>query len=557
MADYAGAVTAPAVPAELPRISQDTLRRWALWLPMAAILVGQGLLTLRLLHMSTASGDEGRYIYAGHQLIHELWHGGGSPYYETFFSGAPVVYPVLAAIADHLGGVIAVRMMSMAFMLTATCLLFGSGRRLFGYWAGIGAAGLFAGLGLTQDLGALATHDALALMLTAAAAYCAIRTSDAEPHASRWLVLVPVALLAANAAKYATLLFDPVVIAIAACQVTASGWRRMAQRVAALGATTAAVLLIAAFLAGRAYINGILFSTLERKAGTSAVFATQKVAPTTIMGETLSWVGVVLVLGAAAVLVAAWRRADRQRALLLAVLVAGGLLVTAEDLRLHTLESMRKHDDIGIWFTCMAAGYLLARPRMVAAGRTARMVLAAAVPLAVIASGAWYSPKAHSTYEAATGPVRQSAFATIKPYLQLPAGRYLIGGLDNEQMVYTDHVRVPWYRLFDDVYIKYPVPGRGGDSHGQAQGRSCLRPRPGCMYLEGMAGFRAAIRAHWFALISMVGTHHIRQDAEIEAAVRADHDYVLLTTVGGQPTWVYRPAYRHSGLPGMDPVSRP
>ena len=556
MADYAGAVATAPAPA-LPRVSQDVLRRWALWIPMAAILVGQAALSIRLAQMSTASGDEGRYIYAGHQLIHELWHGGGSPYYETFFSGAPVVYPVLAALADHMGGVVAVRLMSMAFMMTATCLLFGSGRRLFGYWAGIGAAGLFAGLGLTEDLGALATHDALALMLTAVAAYCAVRTSDDEPHASRWLVLVPVALLAANAAKYATLLFDPVVIGIAACQISASGWKRVATRIAALSATTGAVLLIAAFLAGRAYINGILFSTLERKTGSSAVFAAQKVPPLTIMADSMSWVGVVIVLGTAGLLVAAWRREDRRRcAMLLALLVAAGVLVTVEDLRLHTVESMRKHDDIGIWFTCMAAGYLLARPSALAVGRTARHVLAAAVPVAVILSAAWYSPKAHSTYEASTSAERQSAFVTIKPYLELPHGRFLIGGLDNEQMVYTDGLSVPWYRLFDDVYIKYPVPGRGGDSHGQAQGRSCLRLRPGCMYLEGMAGFRAAIRAHWFALISMVGTHGIRQDAELEAAVRHDHDYTLLTQVGGQPTWVYRPAYRNSGLPGIGPVSR-
>ena len=89
MADYAGAVATAPAPA-LPRVSQDVLRRWALWIPMAAILVGQAALSIRLAQMSTASGDEGRYIYAGHQLIHELWHGGGSPYYETFFSGAPV-----------------------------------------------------------------------------------------------------------------------------------------------------------------------------------------------------------------------------------------------------------------------------------------------------------------------------------------------------------------------------------------------------------------------------------------------------------------------------------
>src|SRR6185437_10651155 len=315
----------------------------------AIIVCGQALLTARLIHVSTASGDEGRYIYAGHQLIHEIYHGGGSPYYETYFSGAPVIYPVLAAMADHVGGIVAVRLMSMSFMLTATGLLYGAGRRLFGYWPGVAAAGLFAGLGLSEDLGALATHDALALMLTAAAAYCAVRTSEDDPHPSRWLILVPVMLLFANSAKYATLVFDPVIIGMAALQVLPEGWRRVLTRFVALGMTTVVGLALAAFLAGRAYINGFLFSTLDRKGGSWAVFAAVRVAPRTIVGDTLEWVGLVLLLGGLAFLLALTIREDRRRCgLLLGLLLFAGLLVTIESLHLHTVESMRKHDDIGI-----------------------------------------------------------------------------------------------------------------------------------------------------------------------------------------------------------------
>jgi hypothetical protein len=547
MADYVA--TAPAARV-LPRVSADALRRWARWAPLVLIMGAQTALTARLIGVSTASGDEGRYIYAGHQLIYELWHGGGSPYYETYFSGAPVIYPILAALADHVGGLVAVRLMSLQFMLTATALLFGTGRRLFGYWPGVAAAGLFAGLGLTQDLGALGTHDAMSLMLIAAAAYCAVRTGDREPHASRWLVLVPVTLLAANATKYATLVFDPVIIGLAALQVSDVGWRRVGQRAAALSVTTAALLALAVVLAGKAYLNGILFSTLDRKAGSWAVFAAVRVPAHTIVADSWDWVGLVIALGAAGLAVALAVPQERRRhGPLLALLVFAGILVTAESLHLHTVESMRKHDDIGIWFTCMAAGYLLARPSAMARGKAARVALAAAVPVGVVLSGAHYSPLARSTYEAGTSAERRLAFATLKPYLELPSARYLIGGLDDEQMVYTDGLSIPWYRLFDDVYIKYPVPGRGGDSHGEAQGLTCIRPLPGCMYLEGLAGFRAAIRAHWFALISMLGSHGTRQDAQIQAAARHQPGYVLLTRVGGAPTWIYSPDYRHSGLP--------
>ena len=327
MADYVA--TAPARPRPAAIAARPAqLPGWVRLIPIAIVLCGQALLTARLIHVSTASGDEGRYIYAGHQLIHELFDGGGSPYYETYFSGAPVIYPVLAAMADHLGGIVAVRLMSTAFMLTASGLLYGAGRRLFGYWPGVVAAGLFGGLGLTQDLGALATHDALALMLTAASAYCAVRTSDADRNPSRWLVLVPVMLLAANAAKYATLIFDPVVIGMAALQVLPDGWRRVLTRGVALSVTTGAALALAAFLAGRAYINGFLFSTLDRKAGSFSVFAAVRVPPRTIVGDTFQWVGFVLILGVLALLVALTIREDRRRCgLMIGLLLFAGLLV--------------------------------------------------------------------------------------------------------------------------------------------------------------------------------------------------------------------------------------
>jgi hypothetical protein len=59
------------------------------------------------------------------------------------------------------------------------------------------------------------------------------------------------------------------------------------------------------------------------------------------------------------------------------------------------------------------------------------------------------------------------------------------------------------------------------------------------MYLEGAAGYRAAIQAHWFTLISMIGNHGVAQDKAIDQAVEDTGGYVLLTRVGGQPTWIY------------------
>ena len=516
--------------------------RRAGWLPLALILVVQAVLSARLFHAGIASDDEARYIYTGHQLILELWHGGGSPYFETYLSGAPVIYPVLAAMVDHLGGLVAVRLMSLAFMLGATTFLNATTRRMFGSPAGLAAAGLFAGLGLTQDLGALATYDAMSLMLVAAAAYCAVRTGPDDRHAGRWLLLVPLMLVAANATKYVTVVFDPVVIGLAASRLAGQGWKRVLQRAGVLGTATGCVIALFVVLAGSAYLKGIMFTTLSRPGGAQAVIGATVTPGRAVIDESWAWIGVILVLGALAVLIALLVRRDLSQAAVLGLLLAAGLLVTLEALRLHSNESMQKHDDFGAWFSCIAAGYVLAQ----VAGRASRFgrsVMAVVAATVVLASGAYYSSRSLATYEGGHDTSYLAAYSTLRPYLDRP-GRYLLGGLTDDELLYTEHLSIPWYGYFDDVYIKYPVPGRGGDAHGQVLGPACQVVRPDCMYLEGVAGYRAAIHAHWFTLISMIGNHGLAQDKAIEQAVEDTRGYVLLTRAGGQPTWIYAPAYR-------------
>jgi hypothetical protein len=522
-------------PLPVQRATRPLAERIAYYVPLILILAGQAALTLALARWAYASGDEGRYIYSGHQLIHELLHGGGSPFYETYFSGAPVIYPVLAALADHVGGLIAVRLMSLVFAATATCLLFAVCRRWFGYWPAVLASGLFAGLGLTQDLGALATYDAMALMLLAVAGYCAARTGGHELHATRWLVAVPVALLAANATKYATILFDPVVIGVAACQVSRWTARRAAVRLAALALTTGMLLVVALFLGGSGYLQGIMSSTLSRNSATAA-FAGQLASTDTIIRLSWDWIGAVVAIGGLAVLLAIGSRQGRRKVCLLGVLLLAGLLVTAEAIHLGSFQSMYKHDDFGAWFTAAAAGYPISLLRK-------RVLQATVAVLLVAGSGFAYTRTAISTYQADDGVTALRQFAALKPYLEIPGGRFLLGGLSDEQMIYVDGVSVPWFRLIEDTYIKYPVPGRGGDWHGQAQGPVCLKARPGCMYLEGPAGFEAAIRAHDFAMISMLGQHGSAWDAAIQATASRTPGYERLLSFSGPPTWVYAPDY--------------
>jgi hypothetical protein len=271
-----------------------------------------------------------------------------------------------------------------------------------------------------------------------------------------------------------------------------------------------------------------------------------------ITAETWDWVGVILALGVAAVIFTFCSRPNRKHAAIVTVLVVAGMLVTFEALRLHSDESMRKHDDYGAWFTCLAAGYFVANLVQSAKAGSLRYAGTVLALGGVTLSGAHYTALGASTYEAGynseiSWPPSKLLpfFAAMKPYLIHPGGRFLVGGVVEDQLPYTDHVTIPWYNYVNDVYIKYPIPGRGGDISGQVRGLTCTSLRPQCVYLEGAQGYTAAIHADWFTVVSLVGNHGIALDTVILQAVEHTPGYVLLTHLGGAPTWIYAPAYRH------------
>ena len=169
------------------------------------------------------------YLLTGHLEWTHWLYGTPLPRFQTFLSGAPVVYPPVGAAADAVGGLAAARLLSLCFMLGATTLLHGVTGRIFGRSSAGFAAALFAGAGATQYLGAFATYDAQALA-SLALRYLAWDPGHPRPRHARslftcsWLAGLILAL--ADAAKYAATLFDPVVIAMLVC----FAWQRRGQR---------------------------------------------------------------------------------------------------------------------------------------------------------------------------------------------------------------------------------------------------------------------------------------------------------------------------------------
>ncbi len=324
----------------------------AAW-PLLAVLAVQAALSASMVRTRTAFGDEALYLSAGHLEWSHWWHDTQIPAYPAWFSGAPVIYPPIGAVADSLGGLAAARLLSLVFMLGVTSLLWGTADRLLGdRRVSFFAAALFAVLAPTLHLGSFATYDAPALLLLAMATWCAAGARSGQ-HAIRRIAAAGILLALANATKYATVLYDPTVLGVAILSSWPdAGWRAALRRAAFLAGIATAVLAVLLALGGPGYLTGIRVTTTGRAHGidtASLVFA-----------DAWSWTAVVLVPAVIAAVVCAVRRRWPQ-ALLLAMLALSALLAPADQARIQTATSLNKHVDFGAWFAAIAAGYLLSR----------------------------------------------------------------------------------------------------------------------------------------------------------------------------------------------------
>jgi hypothetical protein len=322
----------------------------AAW-PLLAVLAVQAALSASMVRTRTAFGDEALYLSAGHLEWSHWLHGAHIPQYQTWFSGAPVIYPPIGAIADSLGGLAAARLLSLIVMLGVTSFAWGTANRLLGdRRVSFFAAALFAVLAPTLHLGSFATYDAPALLLLAMATWCAAGARSGRP-ALRRIAAAGILLALANATKYATVLYDPTVLGVTIVSWwPKAGGKAALRRVAFLAGVAAAVMAVLLALGGPGYLTGIRVTTTGRAHGTAAA--------SLVFADAWSWTAVVLVPAVIAAVACAVRRRWPQ-ALLLAVLALSSLLAPADQARIQTTTSLNKHVDFGAWFAAIAAGYLL------------------------------------------------------------------------------------------------------------------------------------------------------------------------------------------------------
>ena len=384
--------------------------------PLLPILIVQTLLSLRLVWADTAYQDEGLDLWAGHLQWANWLHGTAIPPFPYYFSGAPVIYPPLGALADHAGGLAGARVLSLVFMLGATTLLWSAARHRYGRRAAFFAAALFAVLGTTLHLGAFATYDALSLLLVALAAWCVLRAGDRGELPGR-MITAGAALALANATSYSTVLFDVLVLVLAALAAFPAPGGRVALRRVAIAAATVIVCLGAGLLiGGSSYVNGFTRTILTPVAHTNS--------PLSVLSSTWYWAGILVILAVGGVVISAARREGRAGTWLLAVLAAAAILGPAEQAWLHTAALLNVHVGVGAWFAAIAAGY--AADRFVAAVPAGREQVLMSVTCVIALAFPVYLGAVQSWTFATSWPNATAFVAVLRPLADHGGGRLLV-----------------------------------------------------------------------------------------------------------------------------------
>ncbi len=478
-------------------------------LPLTIIVTVQVVLAIRLLRSNTAFSDEGLYLWAGRLEWSGWLHHTAVPPFQTYFSGAPVIYPPLGALASTLGGLTGARVLSLLFMLGATVLLHGLTRRVFDRRSANFAAALFVGLGSAQFLGSFATYDAMAVFLLALATWLGVLAAGLRSPGLRVTVilLAVAALVLADAAKYATALFDPVVlIVIASFHWHARGRRAglSAGLLAVFG--TAAGIGVALALGGPSYWAGVTSTTLSRAYSNWPAFG--------VLYASAGWVGAVVILAIFGAIATSYASRSAPAKVLTWTLVAAGLLAPAEQARIHVFTSLFKHVAFGAWFAAPVAGYALTafiRAIPAVKATSALRVSAAVVGLSGLLGvvlvadhfGNWASssrvlPTLRATLRAHPGPLLVDDGPTfdyylenVEPWPDITSIAVTSAG-DLEQAIRQ--------RRFSVILLSYAVGG-GGCGNADPQLKSS---RPQCLHFQDLKVLNAIISDGGYRLVERI-----------------------------------------------------
>jgi hypothetical protein len=462
--------------------------------PLVVILLLQVVLAYQL--SNTAFEDESLYLYAGHREWALELH--GTPTYDSYpsyFSGAPFLYPIIAAGMDDLGGLAAARALSLVFLLLTTGIVWNVTRQLYGRAASILAALLFATSAPTLFLSRFATYDAMTIFLLAAAFWLVVRTA----HKSVYYTIAAAPILAlAVAVKYAALLYVPTVVAVA---LFTSPWRRGVARAGLLTAGVAGLLMAAYLSLSHDMKLGITQTTTNRDMGSDPISA--------IVRLSMVWCGWIFVLAAVAVGFEVLRGSGRARALLAGALAGTALLATLYQAHLHKMQSLHKHLGFGLMFAAPVDGMAIA-----GLARLQHRDMRKRIPglaLGIVAVLTLYAE--HAVRPLYYGwPNSQAMIDVVRPLVHEGHERYLAE--ENEVPRYYLRDRTQPYEWFTTFFFSYTAKS------GQA--------------LIGTDAYQAALQDHYFNLVILDHGPTDALDKQLDQTLKAPGSgYRLVAAVPG------------------------
>lgn len=393
---------------------------------LTLVLAFQTLTSLRL--ANTAFQDEALYLYYGHWQ-RSAWASGTEIFThpESFFSGAPQLYPVFGSYLDSVGGLQLARSFSLLCMLSATIAVYWATRTLFkdeyGPAAPLTAALTFSLAAPVIFLGNFATYDAPSFALIAWATALAIWSATRKK--SLWWSLVIGGLLAlAVALKYASAIQVPITLLLTLLGINDREYRwRALQRGLLAGLTFIGILGVSALTWARADLQGLIATTLDR----------QMRDPTpvlTLVQAIGTWAGVAL-----AIMLIGGIMLLRTRPVLALVLVVGTFIAITYQVASGDLTSLHKHIALGLIFGAPLAGIVLGK---ISRRRLGPIAIAAALWLVFVTGLA----QSRDLYEA--WPNTNGLVETIEPSLEANPYMRTVGDIPEPVQYALRDQSQPW-----------------------------------------------------------------------------------------------------------------
>ena len=492
----------------LPPAKRAGADRYIRHIPIALILLVQAVAALRL--SNTAFQDEALYLYTGGWIM-QSWANPDIVVYthpESFFSGAPMLYPVMAAYLDQLGGLALARLFSTICMLSATVAIYWAANVLFEHHprprtAGIFSAFVFAVSAPVIFLSHFATFDAPSFTLVAWAAALSIWSSKRN-RSVLWGAAIGALCSLAVLLKYSSAIDVPFVMLL----TVVVGWAvrstrgRAVARGAVAGLTTLAFLIGSALTWASELLVGLQGSTTTNRA--AMVIETPV---WTLVGQVGAWAGVtfVLMIGGGLYLM-------RRQPILAVLLLAGTVTATGYQIWMGEAVSLHKHLALGIIFGAPLAGVMLAA--LVRAARRVSILLVVVICYAALMAGLIQSEKLFNVWANTTSLHDTVEFAVdsmpwIRSLAEVP-----------EPLTYSLRDKTDpwqWTATYEGSFV-YDDP----DEEGQ-------------VFLQGLEAYQHALEDNYFQLVILDGSTVIGRQLQPEAFGFAQTDTVTDPATGH--TW--------------------